>query len=73
MKHIKYHLDAGGADALLCILPYSEENLKIAEAEALNGVTVEDDGLIDPAQPTQLQRLEALEAAVLEMILGGEA
>ena len=73
MKHIKYHLDAGCADALLCILPYSEENLEIAEAEALNGVTVEDDGLIDPAQPTQIQRLEALEAAVLEMILGGEA
>ena len=86
MKKIKYYLkiqkntgteeepvleDAAGP---LCMMPYSEENLTLAEAEAFGEVTVEDDGLPAPeVDPTQEERLSALEAAMLEMILGGEA
>ena len=61
MKNIKYHLktkvntaplgeepvweDAQGAE---CTLPYTEENLKIAKAEAFGEVEVVDDDLPEP-------------------------
>ena len=86
MEKIKYYLkvqentgteeepvlvDAAGP---LCVMPYSAENLAIAEAEAFGEVIVEDDGVPEPEEvPSQEERLAALEAAMLEMILGGEA
>lgn len=85
MKHIKYHLktkvntaplgeapiwdDAQGA---ACTMPYTEENLKIAKAEAFCEVEVVDDGVPEPVpEPTQEERIAALEAAMLELVLGG--
>lgn len=86
MKFIKYFLktptNTGTAEAPVweytqgpeCTMPYSEANMAIAEAEAYGEVTVEDDGQPEPvAEPTQEERLAALEAAMLEMILGGDA
>ena len=56
-----------------CTMPYSEANMAIAEAEAYGEITVEDDGQPESvAEPTQEERLAALEAAMLEMILGGD-
>ena len=34
----------------VCTLPYSEENLVLAEAEAFGEVTVEDDGVPEPEE-----------------------
>lgn len=85
MKIIKYHLktrvntaplgeepvweDAQGA---ACTMPYTEENLEIAKAEAFGEVEVVDEGAPEPVlEPTQEERLSALEAAMLEMVLGG--
>lgn len=74
MKKIKYYLDVEGMAGPQCVLPYSEENLALAEAEAFGEVIVEDDGIPEPdTAPSQEERLAALEAAMLEMILGGEA
>lgn len=85
MRYIKYHLktkvntaplgeapvweDAKGPE---CTLPYSEVNLALAKAEAFGEVTATDDGTPEPVpEPTQEERIAALEAAMLEMILGG--
>ena len=74
MKKIKYYLNVEGTAGPQCVLPYSEENMALAEAEAFGEVTVEDDGAPEPEEtPSQEERLAALEAAMLEMILGGEA
>lgn len=85
MKKIKYYLkvqnNTGTEDAPvwedaagpLCILPYSVENLAAAEAESFGAVSIEDDGIPEPEPvPSQEERLAALEAAMLEMILGGD-
>lgn len=50
--------------------PYSEANEEIAKSEAYNGeYTIEDDGQPEPiAPPTDKERLEALEAAMLEVL-----
>ena len=81
MKIIKYNLsvrvNAGTPDdpeyvELLSAveMPWSEDNEAIAKVEAYNGeYTIEDDGNPDPvAEPTPEERLEALEAALLEMM-----
>jgi hypothetical protein len=49
---------------------WNEENEAIAKAEAHNGeYTIEDDGEAEPtAEPTQEERLTALESAMLEMM-----
>ena len=51
-------------------LSYCDYNEEIAKREAYNGeYTVEDDGQPEPvAVPTAAERLEALEAAMLEMM-----
>ena len=51
-------------------MPWNEVNEVMAKAEAYNGeYTIEDDGNPDPvAEPTPEERLEALEAALLEMM-----
>lgn len=50
--------------------PYSEANEEIAKREAYNGeYTIEDDGQSEPiVPPTDKERLEALEAAMLEVL-----
>ena len=50
--------------------PYSEVNEEITKREAYNGeYTIEDDGQPEPiAPPTDKERLEALEAAMLEVL-----
>lgn len=74
MKKIKYYLDVEGVAGSQCVLPYSEENMALAEAEAFGEITVEDDVAPEPEEvPSQEERLAALEAAMLEMVLGGEA
>ena len=74
MKKIKYYLDVEGMAGSQCVLPYSEENLTLAEAEAFGEVTVEDDGLPETEVPVSTEeRLSALEEAMLEIILGGES
>lgn len=79
MKIIKYYLktiDENGeaVQGPECSMPYSEENLALAESEAFGEVTVKDDGLPEPEVPISTEeRLSALEDAVLEMILGGES
>lgn len=49
---------------------WSEANEVIAKREAYNGeYTIEDDGQLEPVVlPTAEERLEALEAAMLEML-----
>ena len=48
---------------------WNEANEAIARREAHNGeYTVEDDGLEEYAAPTESERLDALEAAMLEMM-----
>ena len=50
-------------------MPWNESNEEIAKAEADNGeYTVEDDGLEEYTAPTESERLEALEAAMLELM-----
>ncbi len=86
MKTIKYSLktriNTGTEEAPIweerqgpaCSMTYSEANMAIAEAEAFDEVTIEDDGQMEPeAQPSQEERITALESAMLEMILGGDA
>ena len=81
MKVIKYNLYARvnhGTDESPNIeeiltpvtMGWSEANEEIARREAYNGeYTIEDDGQPDPAdEPTDKERLEALEAAMLEML-----
>lgn len=51
------------------MMGYSEANEEIAKAEAYSGeYTIEDDGQPEVYQPTESERLEALEAALLEMM-----
>lgn len=53
-------------------MPWTEANETIAAKEAHNGLyTIEDDGTEETAAPTTAERLDALEAAMLEMALGG--
>lgn len=48
---------------------YSEANEEIAKREAYNGeYTIEDDGQEESYQPTESERLDALESAMLEMM-----
>jgi hypothetical protein len=51
------------------MIPATEANEEIAKTEAYNGeYTIEDDGQPETYQPTESERLEALEAAMLEMM-----
>lgn len=75
MKIIKYRFQAtNSVDGVTLAkkLPYTEENLAIAEAEAYNGeYTIEDDGRPEPeTQPTDAERITELEEA-LAMLLNG--
>ena len=64
MKTIKYRMD--GSEVTI---GYNQSNISIAKSEADNGeYTVEDDGLEEYAAPTESERLDALEAAMLEMM-----
>ena len=49
---------------------WNEANEEIAKSEAYNGeYTIEDDGQLEPiVPPTDKERLEALEAAMLEVL-----
>lgn len=54
-------------------MPYSEENLALAKASAFGEVEVVEDGMPEVIpEPSQEERISALEEAMLEMILGGE-
>lgn len=82
MKWINYKIIAGQRNAGTMDNPvmedviseksmsYSEKNLAVVLREAYNGeYTVEDDGQPEPVvEPTPEERLEALEAAMLEMM-----
>lgn len=49
--------------------PYTEENYQKAITEAYNGeYTIEDDGQPEIYQPTESERIEALESALLELM-----
>ena len=75
MKIIKYNLctKTDNGDFLSEVtMPWNEANEEIAISEAYNReYTIEDDGLEEIVAPTAEERLEALESAMLEMILGG--
>ena len=48
---------------------YSEEKLEQVKSVAIDEPTIEDDGQPEPvAEPTEAERLEALEAAMLELM-----
>ena len=80
MKIIKYNLctkvnrgseeDPRYEDVLTPVMmSWSEDNVAIAEMEAHEGeYTIEDDGVEEIYQPTESERLEALEAALLELM-----
>lgn len=75
MKNIKYNLctktEAGNILSGVT-MPWNEINEELAKKEAYNGeYTIEDDGIEEIIVPTTDERVEALEAALLEMILGG--
>ena len=75
MKNIKYNLctktEAGNILSGVT-MPWNETNEELAKKEAYNGeYTIEDDGIEEIIVPTTDERVEALEAALLEMILGG--
>ena len=77
MKKIKYYLDVEGMAGPQCVLPYSEENMALAEAEAFGEVTVEDDGAPEPEEaPSQedvtLDLLADHEYRLCMLELGGE-
>lgn len=64
MKKLKYFLSGNSVE-----VPWSEENEEIAKSESDNGeYTVEDDGLEEYNAPTESERLDALEAAMLELM-----
>lgn len=72
MKIIEYEFCTNEKDNTLLFvkIPWSESAEELAKQEAYNGkYTIEDDGV--EAEPTPGERLEALENAVLEMIIGG--
>lgn len=51
-------------------MPWSEANEEIAKAEAYNGeYTIEDDGIEEVSEPTQLDKIEA-QVTYNSMILG---
>lgn len=67
MLVIKYEIHQDEA-IFLKEIPHNETNLAIAEKEAFEGkYTVEDNGQPEP-EPTDKERLEALEMAMLEML-----
>ena len=75
MKNIKYNLctktEAGNILSGVT-MPWNETNEELAKKEAYNGeYAIEDDGIEEIIVPTTEERVEALEAALLEMILGG--
>ena len=65
MKIIKYMM----GDSKVSML-WNETNEEIAKKEALNGkYTIEDDGQPEPmSEPTESERLDALEMALLELM-----
>ena len=75
MKNIKYNLctktEAGNILSGVT-MPWNETNEELAKKEAYNGeYAIEDDGIEEIIVPTTEERVEALEAALLEMILEG--
>jgi hypothetical protein len=73
MKHIKYELN-DGSSLLPCQIEYSAENLEIAKKEAVGEIVIEDDGEQEVYVPTNQERLEALESAIMdlaEVLTGG--
>lgn len=74
MKFLRYDLctidDITGEEIHSPVsMRWSELNEEIAKMEAHNGeYTIEDDGAEEAIEPTEKERLAALEAAVLEMM-----
>lgn len=72
MKIIKYNLYTIVEDKEILTpveMKWNEVNEEIAKAEAHNGeYTIVDDGQPEVYQPTESERLDALEAALLEMM-----
>lgn len=52
MKIIVYKIDTGEENFCTKTIPYSEENLTMAEMESGGDYTIEDDGAEKSAQPT---------------------
>lgn len=79
MKTIQYKLyqgtdESGNVVTASVVLGYSAANEEIAKSEAYEGkYDVIDDGAADTREPTTEERIEALEAAMLEMIMGVDA
>lgn len=51
-----------------CTEDVLESNLEMARREAFEEPIVEDDGQVETYQPTESERLDALESAMLEMM-----
>ena len=74
MKKIQYNLCTVTEENEKIMFPvemdWNEANEEIAKREAWGGeYTIEDDGQPEPvAEPTEAERLEALEAAMLELM-----
>lgn len=69
MKFYKYQFANGEDFFVEKMLEATEANEEIAKAEAYNGeYTIEDDGQPETYQPTESERLAALEQAMLEMM-----
>lgn len=72
-KIIQYHLktimeDGAERQGAACSMPYSEQNLAIAEAEAFGEVTVTDDGTPEPEIPVSTEdRIAAIETKFAAM------
>ena len=67
-----YHPETETEEKVTCftevVKPYTAENEETAKAEAYNGeYVIEDDGI--DVLPTTAERLEALESAMLELIM----
>jgi hypothetical protein len=67
MKYIKYELGGNGESSVTCKIAYSDENLEIAKKEAIGEIVIEDDGEPEVYAPTDQERLEALEIAIMEL------
>ena len=70
---IKYNLASVDEDGTVvqgpeCSMPYSAENLALAQSEAYGGGSVEEDGLPEPEVPVSTEdRLTAMEAKFAAM------
>ena len=67
MRRIRYTIQSGRED-LEKTIPYTEENMAIAQAEAFGEITVEDDGQPEPSTGVSIEdRVLTLEQQIADM------